>query len=68
MDDILDVRLAIRVDEETKEALDTFCLSHGTSISEVGRKAIKAYMKAVRRNDEMIQQRYDNDIYERRKV
>lgn len=51
MDDIKDVRLGIRVDTDTKDDLDKFCLSHNMSISEVGRKAIKAYMETVRRND-----------------
>ena len=60
MAEIKDIRLAVRVDGETKYDLDQFCLSHDMTISEVGRKAIKAYMKAVRRNDEMLQQRYDN--------
>lgn len=51
MDDIKDVRLGIRVDTDTKDDLDKFCLSHNMSISEVGRKAIKAYIENVRRKD-----------------
>ena len=51
MDDIKDVRLGIRVDTDTKDDLDKFCLSHNMSISEVGRKAIKSYIENVRRND-----------------
>ena len=51
MDDIKDVRLGIRVDTDTKDDLDKFCLSHDMTISEVGRRAIKAYIKTVRRKD-----------------
>lgn len=60
MDDILDVRLAIRVDEETKEALDTFCLSHGTSISEVGRKALKHYIRTELLKDALKKEAYNS--------
>ena len=59
MDDIKDVRLGIRVDTDTKDDLDKFCLSHNMSISEVGRKAIKAYIKTVRRED---LERFKRDI------
>lgn len=61
MDDIKDVRLGIRVDTDTKDDLDKFCLSHNMSISEVGRRAIKAYMKAVRRKDLEQYDKYKND-------
>lgn len=61
MDDIKDVRLGIRVDTDTKDDLDKFCLSHNMSISEVGRKAIKAYIKTVRRNDLEKYDKYKNN-------
>ena len=61
MDDIKDVRLGIRVDTDTKDDLDKFCLVHNTSISEVGRKAIKAYMKDVRHKDLEKYDKYKND-------
>ena len=47
MDDIKDVRLGIRVDTDTKDDLDKFCLSHNMTISEVGRKALISYMSVV---------------------
>ena len=64
MDDIKDVRLGIRVDTDTKDDLDKFCLSHNMSISEVGRKAIKSYIENVRRKDH---EKFKRDIenYER---
>lgn len=60
MDDIKDVRLGIRVDTDTKDDLDKFCLSHNMSISEVGRKALISYMDNIKRLDKERMERYKN--------
>lgn len=60
MDDIKDVRLGIRVDTDTKDDLDKFCLSHDMTISEVGRKALISYMDNIKRLDKERMERYKN--------
>lgn len=60
MDDIKDVRLGIRVDTDTKDDLDNFCLSHNMTISEVGRKALISYMNNIKRLDKERMERYKN--------
>lgn len=60
MDDIKDVRLGIRVDTDTKDDLDKFCLSHNMTISEVGRKALISYMNNIKRLDKERMERYKN--------
>ena len=60
MDDIKDVRLGIRVDTDTKDNLDKFCLSHDMTISEVGRKALISYMDNIKRLDKERMERYKN--------
>lgn len=60
MDDIKDVRLGIRVDTDTKDNLDKFCLSHNMTISEVGRKALISYMDNIKRLDKERMERYKN--------
>lgn len=60
MDDIKDVRLGIRVDTDTKDDLDKFCLSHDMTISEVGRKALISYMNNIKRLDKERMERYKN--------
>lgn len=61
MDDIKDVRLGIRVDTDTKADIDNFCLSHNMTISEVGRKALIAYMDAVKKHDIEQYDKFKND-------
>lgn len=60
MDDIKDVRLGIRVDTDTKDDLDKFCLAHDMTISEVGRKALISYMDNIKRLDKERMERYKN--------